>query len=89
MVCCVLREWLLCVACRPTRSTSALTEYGQHREIVEDADFEALEWKLRGVTVSCILSLIKATLQLLLYQVCVVSLLVQITDSLQALFTKL
>ena len=87
----MLREWLLCVACRPTRSTSALTEYGQHREIVEDADFEALEWKLRGVTVSCILSLIKAALQLLLYQVCarVVSLLVQITDSLQALFTKL
>lgn len=50
--CCVLGEWLLCIYCRPTRSTSALTEYGQHREIVEDADFEALEWKLRGITVS-------------------------------------
>jgi hypothetical protein len=33
-------------------STTVLSEYGQRREIVEDADFEALEWKLRGCKIT-------------------------------------
>ena len=48
-----LLSFLLLYLLHSTRpSTSVLSEYGQRREIVEDADFEALEWKLRGCTVS-------------------------------------
>ena len=34
-----------------SRSSGAVQEYGRYKEIVEDADFEALDWKLRGCKV--------------------------------------
>ncbi|XP_065889388.1 uncharacterized protein [Dysidea avara] len=35
-----------------SRSTGPAQEYGRYKEVVEDADFEALDWKLRGCTIS-------------------------------------
>ena len=35
-----------------SRPSGTIHKYGHYKEIVEDADFEALDWKLRGCKVS-------------------------------------
>lgn len=40
--------------CSSSRSSGPVQEYGRYKEIVEDADFEALDWKLRGCKVRII-----------------------------------
>ena len=65
-------------------STTVLSEYGQRREIVEDADFEALEWKLRGCKVSCVPAVLFGTGIIFFFLNPF-----QITDSLRNLFAQL
>lgn len=62
-----------------SRSSGAVQEYGRYKEIVEDADFEALDWKLRGCKVSCL------TIIMLL----IATILLQISKSLRKLFSQL
>ena len=62
-----------------SRSKGAAQEYGQYKEIVEDADFEALDWKLRGCKVS--------VAQLMLLLIATAS--SQISKSLRNLFSQL
>lgn len=62
-----------------SRSSGAVQEYGRYKEIIEDADFEALDWKLRG----CKVRIINVLLPI------VTTLLFQISKSLRNLFSQI